>query len=198
MNRAVKSLALITISLSTLTTVNAQLKLPAIQSGISQDVKKVIEDYPNQFHNLQGELLIEHPQSADYACNFKVHGAEKATVTRYSSKNNDVCSWEALMLTTEDFEVASKKFKALYSQLNNMGVQMRGAGTFHLKGDYETPTEEKKFTSVVFSFSTEDEAMKRLKVEITILYEPMEWKVKVLVYNREREDEERGSRTDNR
>ena len=100
------------------------------------------------------------------------------------------------MLTTEDFEVASKKFKSLYSQLNNMGVQMRGAGTFHMKGDYETPTEEKKFTSVVFSFSTEDEAMKRLKVEITILYEPMEWKVKVMVYNREREDEERGSRLD--
>ena len=117
-------------------------------------------------------------------------------VTRYSSKNNDVCSWEALMLTTEDFDAAGKKFKALYSQLNHLGVQMPGAGTFHLKGDYEIPTEEKKFTSVIFSFSTEDEAMKRLKVEIVILYEPMEWKVKVLVYNQERADDERGPRVE--
>ena len=196
MNQAVKSLALITISLLCLNPLYAQLKLPSVQAGISQDVKKVIEDYPNQFHNLQGELLIEHPQSADYACNFKVHGAEKAMVTRYSSKNNDVCSWEALMLTTEDFDAAGKKFKALYSQLNHLGVQMPGAGTFHLKGDYEIPTEEKKFTSVIFSFSTEDEAMKRLKVEIVILYEPMEWKVKVLVYNQERADDERGPRVE--
>ncbi|HEX6192739.1 MAG TPA: hypothetical protein VFZ42_10250 [Chitinophagaceae bacterium] len=196
MNQAVKSLALITISLLSLTTLSAQLKLPAVQGGISQDVKKVIEDYPNQFHNLQGELLIEHPQSVDYACNFKVQGAEKAMVTRYSSKNNDVCSWEALMLTTEDFNVASKKFKALYTQLNQLGVHMKGGGTFHLKGDYETPTEEKKFTTVVFSFQTDDEMMKRLKVEISILYEPMEWKVKVLVYNREREDDEKGPAID--
>jgi len=153
----------------------------------------VIQDYPNLFVNLQGDLLIEHSQSADYACNFKVQGAEKATVTRYSSKNNDVCSWEALMLTTDEFSDATKKFKALFGQINNLPVQMSNSGTFHLKGEYESPVEEKKFTSVVFSFITEDEAMKRLKVEIVMLYEPMEWKVKVLVYNREREDNEKGS-----
>ena len=71
-------------------------------NGIANDVKKVIEDYPNRFINLMGEVLNQHSQSTDYYCNFKVNGAEEAFVTRYSAKK-EVCSWEALMLTTEQF-----------------------------------------------------------------------------------------------
>ena len=193
MIQAVKPLALFTILFALTTSINAQLKLPGTNSNLASDIKKVIQDYPNRFANIQGELLIEHAQSADYACNFKINGAEQATVTVYSSKKHDISSWQALMLTTDDFEIAKKKFKSLYTQLNNLAINLPNAGVFQLRGHYETPVEEKKFTSTVFSFNTDDEAMKKLKVEIVMAYEPMEWKIKVLVYDREREDNERGS-----
>jgi hypothetical protein len=197
MKQAVKTLVLITITLPLLNSLQAQLKLPPVaMAGIAPDVKKVIQDYPNRFRNLQGELLMQHPQSADYACNFKVNGAEQVTVTLYSSRYNDVCSWQALMLTSEDYESARKKFRSLYSQLNNLSVSMGNGSTFRLEGKYEEPAEEKRFTSVIFSFNTEDEAMKKLKVEIVMLYEPMDWKIKVLVYDRDREDHERGATTE--
>ena len=73
---------------------------------------------------------------------------------------------------------------------------MNNGATFRLEGRYEEPAEEKKFTSVIFSFDTDDEAMKKLKVEIVMLYEPMDWKIKVLVYDRDREDDERGATTE--
>lgn len=91
------------------------------------------------------------------------------------------------MLTTESFDEAKKKFKTLYTQLNNLSL-----GSMHLEGAYESPGEEKKFTSVLFSFSPADEPMEKLRIELVLESELMEWKVKVLIYDRDREDNERG------
>jgi hypothetical protein len=191
MNQAVKTLVAFTIAVSLTTISTAQLRIPGT-NNVAPDIKKVIQDYPNHFQNLQGELIIQNPQSSDYQCNFKVSGAEEATITRFVSKKN-ISSWQAVMLTTESFEEARKKFKSLFSQLNNLTVKMESTDAFHLKGVYESPVEEKKFTSALLSFANADDAMKKLKVEIVMLYELMEWKVKVLVYDREREDNERGT-----
>src|SRR5262245_9500940 len=117
MSRTVKTLALITISAFLSIKYGAQLKLP-VPNVIGPDIKKVIKDYPNQFNNLKGEVIVQNPQSTDYACNFKVNGAEEATVTQYSAANKyNICSWQALILTTEEFEDAKKKYKSLYVQL---------------------------------------------------------------------------------
>lgn len=191
MIKTVKSLVLITMATFFFNYSNAQLRLP-ISNGVSNDVKKVIEDYPNRFINLMGEKIVENTQSTDYQCNFNVSGAEEAFITRYSAKK-EICSWQALMLTTESFEKAKQKFKSLYSQLNNLSVNLDGAKSFHLKGKYEVPLEEKKFASILFRVEPASELVKQLKVEISMQFEaPMEWKVIVLVYDREREDHERG------
>src|SRR6185503_4637348 len=135
---------------------------------------------------LIGELVIENPQSADYQCNVTIGGAEESIITRYSGKRNSI-SWHALMLTTESFSEAKKKFISIYNQLNNLSLR-----SMHLKGFYESPVEEKRFTSVIFSFDPADESLKKLKCEVTLEADQMDWKVKVLVYDREREDDERG------
>lgn len=195
MKKSVKVLVIITMTLFFGNAAQSQLKLP-VTNGIAPDIKKVIQDYPNHFSNLQGELIIQQAQSTDYECNFKVNGAEQASITQYTSTKKIISSWQALMLTTDDFEEAKKKFKSLFSQLNNLAVKMENTNTYHLKGKYEAPAEEKKFTSVIFSFENGGEEIRKLKVEIVMLYEPMEWKVKVLVYDKEREDDERGPTRD--
>ncbi|HEV7781072.1 MAG TPA: hypothetical protein VGO58_07380 [Chitinophagaceae bacterium] len=194
MRKPVKSLVLITISAVLFHSASAQLKLPVIQ-GIGNDIKKVIDDYPNRFANLMGEVIVENTQSTDYRCNFHVNGAEEVFLTRYSAKK-EICSWQALMLTTESFEKAKQKFRSLFNQLNNLSVHTGEAG-YRLKGKYEAPEEAKKFNSILFNFEPVNESGKKLKVEISMQYEaPMDWKVKVLVYDREREDEERGKRNE--
>lgn len=192
MKISVKSPVLITISIFFLTSLNAQLKLPVV-NGIAADIKKVIEDYPNRFTNLIGEVKAEHPQSTDYSCTFEVNGAEESFFTRYSAKK-EINSWEALILTTEDFEKAKKKYKSLFNQLNNLSIHASGMKSFHLKGKFEEPDELVKFGSVLFSPVPAGEHIKKLKVEIVMqAFEPMTWKVKVLIYDREREDEDRGA-----
>ncbi len=192
MKKAVKTLTLITISLFIVSSCLAQFKLP-VANGIGADIKKVIGDYPNQFNNLRGEKLVQNPQSVDYACNFKVTGAEDARITHYSSANKHaIVSWQALLLTTEDFEEAKKKFKSVYNQLNNLSAKMEEGVYLRLKAPYESPAEEKKFTSIIFSVDNGSTTLKKLKVELGMEYELLEWKVKVMVYEREREDDERG------
>lgn len=51
-----------------------------------------------------------------------------------------------------------------------------------------------KFTSILLSPEPGLELLKKMKVEIILqAVEPMEWKVKLLIYDREREDDERGA-----
>lgn len=39
-------------------------------NAIGGDIKKVLEDYPNRFINLMGEVVAENTQSTDYQCEF--------------------------------------------------------------------------------------------------------------------------------
>ncbi len=192
MKKSVKTLVLLTISFLLFSPADAQIKLPFVSNGVGSDVKKVIEDYPNRFINLMGEVKMLNEQSTDYYCNFKVNGAEETFVTRYSAKREGVVSWQALMMTTEDFEEAKKKFRSFYNQINNLSVSV-GQKSSRLKAEYKSPLEEMKFTSILFSLDPVDETAKKLKVELLLQYQaPMEWKIKIQVYDREREDAERG------
>lgn len=194
MTKSVKAPVLITIFFLLQYPITGQLKLPVtVTSQLATDVKTIIKDYPNNFHNLTGELLKEHPQSADYQCTAPVHGAEENFITRYSAKKEQ-CSWQALMLTTESFEKARQKFKSLYNQLNNLSADAGGAAPVRFRGKYEQPLEEKKFASVIFTPDPATGQTAKLKMEISIQFHvPMEWQVRVMLYNREKEDEERGS-----
>ncbi len=185
MKPPVKTLAFLTILFLSINPSNAQIKLNSANT-IAADVKKVIDDYPNHFDNLLGSVIIQNPQSTDYQCNFKVSGAEESIITRYTGKRNTISSWQTLMLTTDNFQKAKNKFRSLYGQLNDLAKE-----TMYLKGVYESPVEEKKFTSVIFSFDPANESVKQLRVELVIEAEGMEWKVKVLVYDHERDDDER-------
>jgi hypothetical protein len=163
-----------------------------VANGFTADMKKVIEDYPSRFIHLMGEVKVQHEQSTDYECNLKINGAEEATITRYSSKRDGVVSWEAVMFTTDDFEDAKKKYKSYFSQLNNLGVTL-GKDHFRLRGVYEIPADDKKFNSILFTIEPTAPDIKKVKVELTLQYKaPMDWQVKVLVYDREREDGEQG------
>lgn len=190
MKPPVKTPALLTIFLLSAVLAGGQIR-QVIPSAIAADVRKVIDDYPNRFEHITGELIVQNPQSTDYHCNFKVTGAEEATITRYSGKKQIISSWQAVMLTSESFDEAKKKFRSLFNQLNNLEV-----GSQRLSGIYETPVDSRKFTSVILSFPPSATGIEKLRVEISLEATGMEWKVKLLVYDIEREDAEQGPATE--
>lgn len=175
----------------------AQFKLTSLSNNTSfkTDMQKVIDAYPQQFAALRGDVIETNPQTVEYASLVKPEGAEETSITRYSSNKKGVYTWQALMLSTEDFEIAVKKYKTLFGQLKGMNVKYV-VDQYTLVGKYEAPDESKKFVSSILTVSAPPSPLEKLKVEVTMQFEFPEWKVKLLVYEKEREDNERGDIND--
>jgi len=169
----------------------AQLRLP-LPNSFRNDVQKVVEDYPHQFASLRGEEVVKNPQTVEYASLLVPSGAQQSSIVKYSSVNKAIYSWQAVMLTTESFEEAQKKYKWLYGQLKGMNVKYV-ADLYTLRGAYEAPDESRRFTTSVLTLQAPPTPLQKLKIEVLMEFEFPEWKVSMFVYEKEREDAEHGS-----
>lgn len=181
----------------------AQLKIPAFKTSsesknlLKADLQKIVADYPNGFTHYTGEVIAENPQTTEYQSLLTPAGAESSAIILYDSKRKPVYSWQALMLTTDSYEEAAKKYKAVYNQVKGANVQFNASRSYFLQGTYNEPTDGKRFTNSLLHFSTREQPMAKLKVEVNMEYVFPEWKVNLLVYERERKDDERGNIYDN-
>lgn len=172
--------------------VSAQLKLPGTANpDVRQALEKVIADYSKDFATLRGEVAATNPQTVEYESLLAFKSAERNSIIQYSGKP-PVFSWQALMATTEEFEAAEKKYRTLYHQLKGMNLKLNRDYDYSLSGDYDKPDESKKFSSTVFRLLPAAAYLPRVKVELSLQYELMEWKIFLMVYEKEREDSERG------
>ncbi|HEV7332667.1 MAG TPA: hypothetical protein VGN63_16630 [Flavisolibacter sp.] len=173
-------------------TSHAQLRIPGLSnSDIRQALEKVITDYPGDFATLKGEVLNNNPQTVEYASLLQFKSAEKNTITQYSGKE-PIYSWQAQMFTTEDFAEVEKKYKALYKDLKAITLTLNRDYSYRLEGAYDAPTESRKFASSVFHLVPGATNLPKVKVELSLQYELMEWRIFLSVYQKEREDNERG------
>jgi hypothetical protein len=168
-----------------------QIRIPVTNNDLRHNLEKVIADFPQELNSIKGNMIERNPQTVEYATVLKFDGAEENTVTQYIS-NKPVYSWQATVLTSEDFEEASKKYKWLCNQLKVMTINMGNGYTFSLNGDYEAPDDSKKFSISTFHLTPAATYMPKLKVEVGMQFYFPEWKVVLRVYQKEREDSERG------
>lgn len=166
-----------------------------IKNALQTDIAKVISDYPNGFRNISGEQVVENPQTIEFDSKVSVKDALKCRVIKYSSNVKDIYSWEAEMLKTEDFEEASKKFRSIYTSLQHLSVSINGANAV-FKGEYIKPTESIKFTTIVFDAGDKTPELKKLKVALLLETEMLDWVIRIQVYEKEREDKDRGPSKD--
>ena len=170
---------------------NAQgFKFPVTNNDLRNSLSRVITDYVDSFSHLKGDTISVNPQTIEFASKLSFVGSEGNTITQYKSKNV-IYSWQALLLTTEDFDEASKKYKWLYNQLRVMTVKVQDY-SFTLSGNYDAPDESKKFFTSIFKLTPNAANMPKLKVEASMQFEFPEWKINLRVYEREREDREQG------
>ena len=166
-----------------------------IKNALQTDIAKVISDYPNGYKNIIGEQIIENPQSIEFESLVKVKDAIKCKLIKYSSNIKEIYSWEAEMIKTDDFDEASKKFSAIYNSLQHLAVNINGS-TAVFKGDYIKPTEAIKFTTLVLDSGDNTPELKKLKLALVLETDMLDWVIKIQVYEKEREDKEKGSAID--
>jgi hypothetical protein len=166
-----------------------------IKNALQTDIAKVLSDYPNGFKNIIGDEILQNPQSIEFECLVTIKDAIKCRLVKYSSNVKDIYSWEADMIKTDDFEMASNKFRALYNSLQHLSVNINGT-TAVFKGDYIKPSEAIKFTTIVLNAGDKTPELKKLRLALILEADMLEWEIKIQVYEQEREDRDRGSAKD--
>jgi hypothetical protein len=177
----------------TLTSVllSATLSAQGVFSNKTQVVlEKVIQDYPNHFYNIKGELISQALQTSRYKSTLQLPGAESTVITVSSgSRGSD---WSCVVMETKNFSEAKEKFASIYNQLSNSIITAGGQKTSILSGQYEMPAEEKKSTSIVFSLLPGVGEMKKIKVELTLQQAQNGWEIRLSVDDK---DEAQGALT---
>lgn len=168
-------------------TSHAQLHLP-LPNAFRSDVQKVVADFPSQFESLRGDVLMTNPQTVEYASLLQVDKAQECVITKYSSNIKPVYTLQAVMLRTEDFAEAEKRYKWIFAQLKGMNVKYV-VDQYTLHGTYETPTEERKFTTSTLALANPPEPLQKLRIEVSMQFEFPEWKVALTVFEKEKDDE---------
>ena len=192
MKMTAKQLLLVCISFFLLKLSHAQFKLPGTgNADVRNALERVIADFPKEFSSLKGDVLNTNPQTVEYASLLNFKSAERNIITQHSGKQ-PIYSWQAQMLTSEEFEAAAKKYKALYGQLKSMTITLNRDYSYGLAGEYDMPVESKKFSSTVFTLQPNASNLPKVKVELSLQYEFPEWKIYLMVYQKEREDAEQG------
>lgn len=149
-------------------------------------LQEVIGDYPNHFRNIQGQMLRQDPQTTDYSSTVQIGGAVNAVITKYSSNpDKEIYSWKCLLVESEDFAAVSSKYKELFDLMNNSIIKIDRDKPFILNGTYEVPTQTKRFATSTFYLLPASGVMSKVKVELSLQYYVKEWRLALLVYDRE-------------
>ncbi|MEP6951999.1 MAG: hypothetical protein ABI863_22105 [Ginsengibacter sp.] len=184
-----KKLCLLVFILSALQVV-AQNKLPAFKltSVITPDIVKVAGDYYDHFFHIKGEKISETESTIEYKSKILPEGALESTITQVKSLQN-VYSWQATMMSTDDHDKAIAKYKQIYRQLNGANFTMSNGKTCKIKGAYDAPDDDRSFASSILEPDLAEKYLRRLKIEVALNYNMPGWSVKILVYEKEADDD---------
>jgi hypothetical protein len=144
-------------------------------------VEKVIQDYPNHFYNIKGELIAQAVQTSRYKSTLELPGAASSTVTFLSVAGTEGSGWTCTVLQTTSYDEARTRYAEIYGQLSNSIVSAAGQRTFILSGQYEEPIPDKKENEVSFTLLPGVGEMKRVRVELTLCSEGGNWIVAISV-----------------
>ncbi|HEY4154872.1 MAG TPA: hypothetical protein VGM24_05585 [Puia sp.] len=148
----------------------------------NQALEKVIRDYPNRFHNIKGEMISQHANTAEYKSVVMVPGASSCTISKNNISSTELYSWSCTAFNSRDFLAARNRFKEIYEQVENSIIKVDGQKPFILSGQYRTPTEMRDMNVIPFELLPAVGDMKNLKIELSLEKSLAFWKVKLNVY----------------
>jgi len=161
-------------------------------------LEKVIQDYPNHFYNIKGELIGQAPQTSRYRSTLEIPGSSSSTIVLSTANHPEAAGWTCTVQESRDFEALKTRFQELYNQLSNSIITSGDQKTYILSGQYEAPSEDKKSTRIVLSLLPGVGDMKKLKVDLCLLQEQAgNWKIELTVSDQEPKEEAQGAITAN-
>ena len=159
---------------------SATLSAQGVFSNKTQAIlEKVIQDYPNHFYNIKGDLISQAFETYRYKSTLQIPGTESTVIT--VSTGGQTSGWSCVVLETKNFADARERFATIYGQLSNSIITAGGQKTYILTGQYEAPAEDHKSTCIVFSLLPGVGDMKKVRVALTLHQMPSGWEIELSV-----------------
>ena len=157
-------------------------------------IDAVLRDFPNNLRNITGELVLAQGEFENYASMLALPESEHCVITRWHSTQDTTVSWQAAMLTTDDFGKADHAYHDLYRKLQQCYIQLVDGTVVYLKGSWEPAKEGAAFTTSTLRLTIDDQRYKEVRVELELVYQLAEWGVHINIFSK-RPDDEAGSGT---
>ena len=152
--------------------------------NLSNPLSVLLKDYPSQFSDLKGPESSENIQTTDYDCTLPFPGALSQTITMHGAANDKDYSWQAIMTDSADFDRARNEFSHLYKEIKKTTFVINGE-KISLAADYQDPSEQMQFTSIIFRLTPPKEAMQHAVVDLSMQYDINGWNISISIYNKE-------------
>ena len=170
-----------------LATILVTLTIDAHTQGVFSNatntaLERVIQDYPNQFRNIKGALLLESGRATNYESSIKIPGSLSCFVSE-SRTSRQALSWKADLYASADFAEVKNKYHELYNQIKNTIIKIQGAKPYILSGKYSTPYQDKSFHAVVFNLLPASGEWQNVKVELSLEQQGSTWKLRIAIYD---------------
>jgi hypothetical protein len=156
----------------------------------SKSLQSVLEDYPNNFHNISGEPILEQGETEQYASTVQLPGAEACIIGRYHSVIDTTASFQAIMFRTEEFDEAAKQYKSIYKQLKASPMVMVDGSKLYFKSEFSEPDNAFDFTVSTFTFPSHDRRFMGFRIDLELVYIMNEWTININMGRKKDDTEE--------
>lgn len=148
---------------------------------VSGALSKVIEDFPNHFKNIRGEIISQDVQAVNYTSTINIAGADSSIIIQNGSDSDNIYSWKETVFEAEDFDQAKQKFHEYFSKIKGTSVTIDNNKTsFH--ADYIQPDDAKRFTTIIFLPSSAVRELKHLVIDLSLQYVLSGWEISISIY----------------
>jgi len=168
----------------------AQTSILSKPVSFSKSLQSVLEDYPNNFYNISGDVLMEQGEAEQYESKVQLPGSETCIIGRYHSVIDTTASFHAVMFRSEEYEAAAKQYRTLYKQLKASPVVMVDGSKFYLNGAFSEPDNSLDFTVSTMTFRSQDRRYTGFLVDLELVYTMNEWAVNINMGRKKDDTEE--------
>lgn len=160
--------------------------LPA--NGFSSAVSKVVENYPNNYVAIQGEILPADEDRDIFRSIIIPPGANQCVIYRFHSKEDSTASWQCILYEGETFAEAAKIYKNISRQMKQVTFKMGDTKNIFV-GEIIEPNESLRFTTSIFRPEIKSPAYRNFMAEIEMINSFTGWTVQLNLHSRKEDNE---------
>ena len=158
-----------------------QFHIAGTSNDVSSALTKVLQDFPNHFNTIRGEIISQDVQAVNYMSTVNITGADSSIIIQNGSDSDYIYSWREVVFNAEDFDEAKQKFHEYFSKIKGTSVNINNKKV-GFNADYIAPDDAKRFTTILFTPDEKTQQLKNVAIDLSMQYVLSGWQISISIY----------------